>query len=278
MIKNNLNLSIGISVADYSSIRGHIENSVYSEVDHLEYSGFFPPRQDRGMQRIFSELGQFPTGRHLVSTSLPEEIDPSVEAVTIQESVDGIDASYFLTDAEFWLAGGRQINNLWPRPCILSKEACNRIISNHHSINKELGKSVMVENSALVFVDGDLTPAEFMLELADGGLNLCFDVGHFYAACINSDFDLDKELDRVPFEAIRICHIAGLSPVEYNGKYILLDNHHVTPLDACMLLLEEVVSRASNLSWITYEAELASTSVQLTGLRELRRLFCQTKQ
>jgi sugar phosphate isomerase/epimerase len=262
---------IGISISDFVPAAGHMDAAVYRRVSYVEYGGHYPPASDPGMQRLFDEGIVSDMTRHLVSVELPGVLDIKDEARRIAENHAGTEPHYMVTDFGFWRLGGRGERNLWFRPALLNHDVAERIARNVKGLSAELGSPVHAENPFSLIHDGDLSLREFMQELAERGATLCFDIGHFYAACINEGLDVWQELERVPFEAIRVTHIAGLSEVQYGHRRLLLDNHNVPPLQGCLEVLRIVRDRTPDLGWVTYEAELAPAQVQHRGLDAIER-------
>ncbi|WP_257462332.1 multinuclear nonheme iron-dependent oxidase [Archangium lipolyticum] len=264
-------ISLGISVSDYMPDRGHIDPEVYARVDYIEYGGHFPPVKDLGVERIRA-LGHAPRmTRHLVSVELPAELDVAAEVESIRNDLAGVRPEYLVTDFGYWRLGGRELESLWFRPCTLSEAAASRIAHNAEALGAELGMAVHPENPFSLSFVGELNLSDFMRALAERGAKLCFDVGHFYAVCVNTGTPVHEAFERLPFEAFRVAHIAGLSSVEYGGQRFLLDNHNVPPLPECVELLAEAARRSPGMQWVTYEAELASTDVQHAGLDAIAR-------
>lgn len=266
-------ISLGISVSDYVPERGHIDPEVYARVDYIEYGGHFPPMKDPGVERIRA-LGHAPRmTRHLVSVELPAELDVTAEVETIRRDLTGARPEYLVTDFGFWRLGGREVESLWFRPCTLSAATASHIARNAEALGTRLGMLVHPENPFSLSFVGELSLCGFMRELAGRGARLCFDVGHFYAVCLNTGTPVREAFEQLPFEAFRVAHIAGLSSVEYGGRRFLLDNHNVPPLEECVDLLAEATRRAPDMQWVTYEAELASTDVQHAGLDAIERVL-----
>lgn len=257
---------IGISLSDFVPARGQMDEALYRRVSYVEYGGHHPPAKDRGVRRLLDEGIVRNLSRHLVSVELPDVLDIEDEARRIAENHAGTSPWYMVTDFGFWRLGGRDERNLWFRPALLSREVAARIALNVEGLSRELDTPVHAENPFSLTHLGELRPAAFMRELAERGATLCFDIGHFYAACVNEGADVWRELEQVPFEAIRVAHIAGLSRVGYGGRPLLLDNHNVPPLTGCLDVLRIVKEQSPDLGWVTYEAELAPTRVQHRGL------------
>ncbi|WP_250304733.1 DUF692 family multinuclear iron-containing protein [Streptomyces sp. A 4/2] len=262
---------IGISVSDFVPALGHLDDTVYRRVSYVEYGGHHPPANDPGMRHLFEEGIVSDMTRHLVSVELPDVLDIEDEARLIAENHAGTEPRYMVTDFGFWRLGGRGERNLWFRPALLDREVAGRIARNVQGLSAKLGAPVHAENPFSLTHGGDLSPREFMQELAERGATLCFDIGHFYAACVNEGLDVEREVDRVPFEAVRVAHIAGLSEVGYGDRRLLLDNHNVPPLGGCLEVLRIVKKRTPKLGWVTYEAELAPAEVQHRGLDAIER-------
>jgi uncharacterized protein (UPF0276 family) len=264
-------ISLGISVSDYVPERGHIDPSVYARVDYIEYGGHFPPARDAGVERIHAQGLASRLTRHLVSAELPARMDLDAEAARIREDLAGVRPEYLVTDFGFWRLGGREVESLWFRPSSLTGDAARRIAGNAAALREAVGLDVYPENPFSLCFGGELEMSGFLRALADQGAKLCFDVGHFYAVCVNAGVPVAEAFERLPFGAFRMAHIAGLSTVEYAGRRFLLDNHNVPPLPECLALLAETLQRAPALEWVTYEAELASTDVQQAGLEAIER-------
>ena len=264
---------IGISVSDFVPALGHLDETVYRRVSYIEYGGHHPPANDPGIRRLLDEGIVGEMTRHLVSVELPDALDIEDEARLIAENHAGCEPRYMVTDFGYWRLGGRGERNLWFRPTSLDREVAGRVARNVQGLSAELGAPVHAENPFSLTHDGELSPREFMEELAERGATLCFDIGHFYAWCVNEGRDVERELDRVPFEAVRVAHIAGLSEVRYGDRRLLLDNHNVPPLRGCLEVLRTVKERSPELGWVTYEAELAPAQVQHRGLDAIERVM-----
>jgi sugar phosphate isomerase/epimerase len=261
---------LGISLSDFVPERGHTDD-VYRRVSYVEYGGHHPPAKDAGVRHLLDEGVVADLGRHLVSVELPDVLDIEDEARRIAENHAGTSPRYMVTDFGFWRLGGRDERNLWFRPASLTHEVAGRIARNVEGLSRELGAPVHAENPFSLTHAGELSPVGFMRELVARGATLCFDIGHFYAACVNAGRDVWRELEQVPFEAVRVAHIAGLSKVGYGGRPLVIDNHNVPPLKGCLEVLRIVKERSPGLGWVTYEAELASTEVQHRGLDAIER-------
>lgn len=259
---------VGISVTDFAAHRGHTAASVYRSVDYIEYGGFAPPGQCEEVAFALAAKASLRFGRHLVSTDLPRNLDHDREADQILADVQGVQCEYFLTDVGFWSLGGQREGNSWPRPCSLDVNIADTVRANCLGLRDRLGVPVLPENPAIIAVRADITMAEFMAHIGRD-LDICLDVGHFWAFCRNYDLDPHDEIDKVPLDSVRVIHIAGLSPVLYAGHQRFLDNHDVVPNSACLSLLHDLVARCPRLGWVTYEAELATLEVQEVGLNKV---------
>jgi len=258
--------AIGISVADFTPARGHIDPGVYARVDYLEYGGYFPAWRDAGVERL-RDLGLVSrVARHLVSAELAAELDVRDEADRIRSDLGDTAPEYLVTDFGFWRLGGRDAESLWSRPCALTTACAERIARNAAMLEASVGVPVYAENPFALHFAGDMAMTEFLQALAGAGAKLCLDVGHYYASCVNAGVPVEAAFEDLPFGAFAMAHIAGLSEVDYAGHRFLIDNHTVSPLPACVELLAEARRRSPNLRWVTYEAELASTDVQHAGL------------
>jgi uncharacterized protein (UPF0276 family) len=244
---------------------------VYDAADYVEYGGFFPPRNDPTIRAYLDRHPGKKISRHLVTTELPSELDISAEARAIRADLDGVDVSYLVTDFCFWRLGGRSLDNLWFRPLLLTRAVANRIAHNARCLQDELGLPLYVENPPYVYVPGDIDMANFLYLLAELGAHVCLDVGHFICWCSNGACDIDESFARLPLQAIRSCHVAGLSRVEYCKVPLWIDNHNVVPTDNVFSLLARLTEAGAAITHITYEAELASTEVQIAGLKRLGR-------
>lgn len=261
--------SLGISVSDFVAARGHIDPGVYARVEYIEYGGHHPSSGDPGVSRI-RELGLAPRmNRHLVSAELAAVFDVAEEVARIQRDLVGAAPEYLVTDFGFWRLGGREVESLWARPCALTESSASRVAQNAEALGAALGVAVYPENPFALHFTGPMQMTDFLVALAERGAGLCFDVGHYYAACVNTGAPVEASFDRLPFGAFRMAHIAGLSAVDYAGTRFLIDNHNVPPLPACVELLAEAVRRSPSIGWVTYEAELAPTDVQHAGLDAL---------
>lgn len=265
-------VAVGISVPDFVPERGHAPADVYALVDYVEYGGHGPPRHDPGLARIRGERPTLRLGMHLVSTELPTELEPLAEARAISDGLEGFDAEYLVTDFGFWRLGGRDVGNLWFRPCALTRAVAGRIARACRALTEALGRPVHPENPFAIHVEGELSMSEFLAELVEQGAEPCLDVGHFFAVCQNGGRSPWDELRRVPLGGIGMAHIAGLTRVDYGGQSLWLDDHNVPPSRPCLELLAELRREAPNLRRITYEAELASTEVMLSGLHALKEV------
>ncbi len=273
---SNKQVSIGISVADFNLARGATDPRVWELAEHVEYGGYAPLRSDIDLAAS-QRAHAMPVGRHLVRTELSEPMIVAKEAKKIADDISPYRVEYLLTDAELWIWGDGETASLWARPHRLSGRRAMLASANAQALSAALGIPVLVENPALVNTIGDCGIDEFLCIVADGGGELCLDVGHFYATVRNRGQSLRNAWDRLPFAAIRVAHIAGLSLIDYLNHPLLIDNHDVGPLPQCIELLAELVHRAPDLRWITYEAELASTNVQLSGLFQIRDAVYKAK-
>ncbi|MEW8290628.1 MAG: DUF692 family multinuclear iron-containing protein [Candidatus Thiodiazotropha endolucinida] len=266
-------VQLGISVSDYSPLRGHTHPAVYDLVDYIEYGGFAPPGGDAEVSFARTQKPSLGLGRHLVMTELPAALDIPSEARRIVADVKDTTPLYYLTDAEFWHLGGYEANNIWVRPCSFSQSSCETIAVNCAALEQVLGMPILVENPAIIAIDSEITIATFFRLVADSGAHLCMDIGHFWAYCRNNGLDVNKELDALPFNAFRVAHIAGLSRISYCGREFFIDNHDVPPTADCLDILAAFLNRAPEVQWVTYEAELAATDVQIAGLLAIREIL-----
>lgn len=262
-------LSLGLSVSDYSEQRGHTIAEVYRSVGHIEFGGLNRVFDDAEVTFALEQNPALRIGRHLVSAQLPGTLSIEDEAAAIRSDLAAVVPQYMVTDAMFWNFGGNSERNMWPRPCSLSREVARRIARNSTAIGSAVGVPLYVENPPTIAIDGGLTVAEFLHALASQDAHLCFDVGHFWASCENDGLSVEREFRQLPFEAFRMAHIAGLSRVEYRGTTIHLDNHDVVPSGECIDLLRAFLARAPAVRHLTFEAELASAEVQLSGVQLL---------
>lgn len=265
--------SLGISASDYVPGRGYIESHVYQLADHLEYGGHAPPETDPGFRAFRKENPHHTLARHLVTTQLAANLNPRKEAGRIRADLGNLPIDYLVSDFGYWWLGGRGVDNLWFRPTALTHKAVRRIASNVRALEDLLNLPVYAENPFILQPSGDLDMACFMTELAQEGVRLCFDVGHFVAWYHNARRPLARALEHLPYNAISLAHVAGLSRVEYRGRTFLLDNHNVSPNGEVLHVVSRLLKFAGRLRWIVYEAEMAPTLVQLTGLRALRSLI-----
>lgn len=265
-------LPIGISGSDFIPVRGHVSDDVYASADYLEYGGHFPPADDPGVRTFCSKFPDRGLGRHLVSTELPTEIDIDEEVDIIRRDIAGCPVEYLVTDFCFWRLGGRTVDSLWFRPLKLDRSAARHIAVNALRIQDVIGLPFYVENPPYVYVPEGLDLVEFLNDLASRGTNICLDIGHFVGWCFNGGYDVAEKFAGLPMPAIRMSHVAGLSRVAYRRTELLIDNHNVPPGREVLAWLTELLASAPNLERITYEAELAPTDTQLTGMRKLREL------
>jgi uncharacterized protein (UPF0276 family) len=262
--------SVGISASDFDTNRGYMSSEVYQLVDFIEYGGYFSPRDDPG---VISYLERFPgriIGRHLVFT---EVLSPRLDkraADRIRRDIREIRVDYLVTDFGFWHFGGSGVGSLLFRPCTLSQRAAKRISRNVSLLQDWLGLPLFIENPFSLYFEGNLDMVEFLNALVVNGVSLCLDIGHLIAAYSNTGISIKKAFLRLPFEAIKMCHVAGLSHVKYGKKNLLLDNHNVPPSEEALECLRKLKNRA-HLQRVVYEAELAPTDVQLEGLYRLGR-------
>lgn len=262
-------LSLGVSVSDYSSLRGHTIPEIYRAASHIEFGGISQVLNDREVAFALQQNPSLSIGRHLVSVQLPTPIDLTLEAQDIRRDLSILKPEYLVTDAMYWNFGGKSERNIWARPCSLSREVSKIVAANSLAIENATGISFYVENAPSISIDGELTIAEFLYTLASSGAHLCFDAGHFWASCLNSGWSIDREFQRLPFEAFGLAHIAGLSAVKYRSSKFYIDNHDVAPRLECVDLLMAFLERAEGVRHLTYEAELASTDVQVSGFQIL---------
>jgi uncharacterized protein (UPF0276 family) len=265
-------IALGISMSDFVPARGHVDPGVYERVDYVEFGGFGPPAIDAGIAQVRASGAVSRVNRHLTSAELPAPLEATEEARRIAADLRGLPSEYFVTDFGYWRLGGRNEENLWLRPCALTSESVTRIADNARAMTAHLDAPVLPENPFVLCPRGDMSMTDFMASLAERGALLCFDVGHFYAWCENAGVPVGDALDRLPYHAFILAHIAGLSRIEYAGRTLYIDNHKTPPLSACLELLAEVVKRAPGLRWVTYEAEMAPTDVQHVGLDSIERI------
>ena len=155
--------------------------------------------------------------------------------------VERLDPPWWSEHIAYTRAGGVSIGHLAPLPW--TREAVEVVARNVERVRQRIPTPLILENvtATVVLPGAEMDEAEFItavLDRTDCGL-LC-DVTNLYTNAINHGLDLDRVLDRWPWDRVVQLHFAG----GHRDGDSLIDSHaHPTPPEVWHIL-EEVVSRA----------------------------------
>jgi len=141
---------------------------------------------------------------------------------------------FLFSDHLSW-SGSREIghsNDLLPLP--LTKEAFSVFKRNVDEIQQFCGRQILIENPSayLEFENKELGEVEFLNKLVDETkCGLLLDVNNIFVGAKNFDFDAEKYIDEINFDAVSEIHLAGHSVYKFKDKEIRIDTHSTNICD-----------------------------------------------
>ena len=215
-----------------------------AQVDFLEITAdhYFnaPPEKLDELDLLAAHFPLIPHGLDL-SLGSAEGIDPAYldQFATLIERVS---PPWWSEHLAFTRAGGVSIGHLAALPH--THEAVDAVVRNVEVVRRATEVPLVLENvTATVLVPGgEMDEAAFLTEvLRRTGCGWLCDVTNLYTNAINQGVDLDRELDRWPWEQVVQMHFAG-------GHWrdgILIDSHACPTSPEVWRLLDEAVARSS---------------------------------
>lgn len=186
--------------------------------------------------------GHFPIIPHGLDLSLgsAEGIDEGY-LDAIAELVARLDPPCWSEHIAYTRAAGVAIGHLAPLPW--TREAVEVIARNVERVRERIPTPLILENvtAPVVLPGGEMDEAEFVTAVLDRtGCGLLCDVTNLHANAVNHSLDLDRLVDRWPWDRVVQLHFAG----GHWHEDSLIDSHsHPTPPEVWDLL-DEAVSRA----------------------------------
>jgi uncharacterized protein (UPF0276 family) len=204
-------------------------------------------------------------------TLIPHGLDLSLG------SADGVDPAYLDRFAAliarvkppwwsehlaFTRAGGVQIGHLAALP--FTHEAVDAVVRNVETIRRVIDVPLILENITTVVrvPGGEMDEPAFLTEVLERtGCGWLCDVTNLYTNAVNQGVDLDRTLERWPWDRVVQIHLAG---GHWRGG-VLIDSHaHPTPPEIWRLL-DEVVARSPVRGIILERDENLSPFADLAG-------------
>lgn len=125
----------------------------------------------------------------------------------------------------------------------LSEETIERVVHNLAELRPQLPAPLILENSPQYFtVPGStMGMVDFIAEVsARADVDLLLDLSHFLITALNTGFDPEAEIERLPLERVVEIHISGLN----RQSGIVWDDHATPAPPQAFALLECVLQRA----------------------------------
>jgi uncharacterized protein (UPF0276 family) len=212
-------------------------------VDFLEVTAdhyFDAPEEKRAELELLAD--HFPIIPHGLDLSLGSA--EGVDACYLEAMVDlvaRLDPPWWSEHIAFTRAGGVPIGHLAPLPWTC--EAVEVIAHNVEQVRRRTPVPLILENitTPLVIPGSEMDEAEFITAVLDRtGCGLLCDVTNLYTNAVNHGLELERVVDRWPWDRVVQLHFAGGH--WHNGS--LIDSHaHPTPPEVWDVL-EAAVARA----------------------------------
>ena len=212
-------------------------------VDFLEITAdhYFDPSEAK-----YAELdllaGHFPIIPHGLDLSLgsAEGIDDDCLSA-LADLVDRLDPPWWSEHIAFTRAGGVSIGHLAPLPW--TREAVDVFARNVDKVRRRISTPLILENitSSVILPGSEMDEVEFLTDVLDRtGCGLLCDVTNLYTNAVNHGHNLERVLDRWPWDRVVQLHFAG-------GHWqdgSLIDSHAQATPPEVWTLLEAAVMRA----------------------------------
>ncbi len=154
--------------------------------------------------------------------------------------------------------GGRFANDLLPLP--YTEEALRHVSARIAIVQDVLGRQILVENvsSYLQFQCSRIPEWDFLAGVAaESGCGILLDLNNVYVAAHNHGIDCTRYLESIPRAAVQELHLAGHTPVNIDGRELLIDTHAGPVSDAVWALYREALWRFGPLpTLIEWDAEI----------------------
>jgi uncharacterized protein (UPF0276 family) len=212
-------------------------------VDFLEVTAdhyFDAPGEKRAELDLLAD--HFPIIPHGLDLSLggAEGIDQRyLDAMA--DLVERLDPPWWSEHIAYTRAGVVSIGHLAPLPW--TREAVDVVARNVEQVRRRIRTPLILENiTAPVIVPGaEMDEADFVTAVLDRtGCGLLCDVTNLYTNAVNHGLDLERVLDRWPWDRVVQLHLAGGH--WHDGS--LVDSHSHPPPPEVWRVLEEVVRRS----------------------------------
>lgn len=141
-------------------------------------------------------------------------------------------------------AGGVFANDLLPLP--YTEEALRHVAGRIAAAQDYLGRQILIENvsSYLQFRSSHLSEWDFLAGVVrESGCGILLDLNNIYVSAMNHGFDAHRYLEAIPVAAVQEFHLAGHTPVEVDGRPLLIDTHGGPVCDAVWKLYRAALRR-----------------------------------
>jgi uncharacterized protein len=158
---------------------------------------------------------------------------------------------------------GRFANDLLPLP--YTEEALRHASLRVAQTQDALGRQILIENvsSYLRYAVSALTEWEFVAGVAaESGCGILLDINNIYVAAQNHGFSSAHYLNGIPQHAVQEFHLAGHTPLELDGRTLLIDTHGAPVCDAVWDLYRAAIRRFGNIpTLIEWDTDIPSFEV-----------------
>jgi hypothetical protein len=187
----------------------------------------------------------FPLSCHGVGLSLGSAEGLDAEHLAALRALFDRVAPALISEHVSWsIAGGIYLNDLLPLP--LTEEALAIFCRNVDAAQEAFGRRILVENPSTYL---DLTASaipepQFIAEIVRRtGCGLLLDVNNIHVSARNRGFDAGAYLAELPAAAVGEIHVAGFATREFDGEFVLIDDHGSAVKSAVWDLLGAALAR-----------------------------------
>jgi hypothetical protein len=164
-------------------------------------------------------------------------------------------------------------NDLLPLP--YTEEALRHVSARISIVQDFLGRRILIENvsSYLEYRCSRITEWDFLAAVAaESGCGILLDINNIYVAAHNHGFDSMRYLEAIPRSAVEELHLAGHTPVQIDGRALLIDTHNGPVSEPVWALYREALLRFGPVpTLIEWDAEIPALAIAGRGSRQGQR-------
>ncbi|MGA2780233.1 MAG: DUF692 domain-containing protein [Steroidobacteraceae bacterium] len=154
-------------------------------------------------------------------------------------------------------------NDLLPLP--YTEEALRHVSARISIVQDFLGRRILIENvsSYLEYRCSRITEWDFLAAVAaESGCGILLDINNIYVAAHNHGFDSMRYLEAIPRSAVEELHLAGHTPVQIDGRALLIDTHNGPVSEPVWALYREALLRFGPVpTLIEWDAEIPALAI-----------------